>query len=45
MEGAEAVFGIGTGGGILGVLKVQLEGKKTMSATEFLRGQRQFIGA
>ena len=45
MEGAEAVFGIGTGGGILGVLKVQLEGKKAMSATEFLRGQRQFIGA
>ncbi len=45
MEGAEAVFGIGTGDGILGVLKVQLEGKRTMSAVEFLRGQRQFIGA
>jgi len=45
IEGAEAVFGVGTGDGILGVLKVQLEGKKAMSAKEFLRGQRQFIGA
>jgi len=45
MEGAEAVFGVGTGDGILGVLKVQLEGKRAMSAAEFLRGQRQFIGA
>jgi len=42
---AEAVFGIGTGDGILGVLTVQLEGKRAMSAAEFLRGQRQFVGA
>lgn len=41
----KAAFGISTGDGILGVLKVQLEGKRAMSATEFLRGQRQFIGA
>ena len=41
----EAVFGIYTGNGILGVLRVQLEGKQAMSATEFLRGQRQLIGA
>ena len=40
-----AVFGVNTGGGILGILSVQLEGKRAMSATEFLRGQRQFIGA
>ncbi len=40
-----AVFGVGTGDGILGVLKVQLEGKRAMSAAEFLRGQREFIGA
>lgn len=40
-----AVFGITTGEGILGVLKVQLEGKRTMPAAEFLRGQQQFIGA
>ena len=44
-EGAEAAFGIGTGDGVLGVLKIQLEGKQAMSAAEFLRGQRQFFGA
>jgi methionyl-tRNA formyltransferase len=38
-------FGISTGDGILGVIKVQLEGKKAVEAAEFLRGQRQFIGA
>jgi len=27
------------------VLRVQLEGKRAMSGAEFLRGQRQFIGA
>ena len=40
-----AAFGISTGEGILGVLKVQLEGKRAMSAAEFLMGQREFIGA
>jgi len=40
-----AAFGVQTGDGILGVLKVQLEGKRATSAAEFLRGQRQFIGA
>jgi len=43
--GTKAAFGVGTGDGILGVLKVQLEGKRVISAAEFLRGQRQFIGA
>ena len=43
-EGA-AAFGIVSGDGILGVIKVQLEGKKVVTAGEFLRGQRQFIGA
>jgi len=43
--GDGAVFGIYTGDGILGVLRVQAEGKQAMSAAEFLRGQRQFIGA
>lgn len=37
-------FGVYTGDGILRVLTVQLEGKRAMAATEFLRGQRQFIG-
>ncbi len=45
MGETEAVFGVHTGDGILGVLKVKLEGKRAMSAAEFLRGQRQFIGA
>lgn len=38
-------FGVHTGDGLLGVVKVQLEGKRAMSAAEFLRGQRQLIGA
>ncbi len=42
---ANAAFGVYTGDGILGVSKVQLEGKRAISAAEFLRGQRQFIGA
>ena len=41
----EVAFGVGTGDGILGVRTVQLEGKRAMSAAEFLRGQRDFIGA
>ena len=45
LSGGEAAFGIYTEDGILGVLTVQLEGKRAMSAAEFLRGQRQFIGA
>ncbi len=40
-----AVLGVNTGNGILGLLRVQLEGKQAMSAAEFLRGQRQFISA
>jgi len=40
----KAGFGVGTGEGVLGVLRVQLEGKKSLSADEFLRGQRDFIG-
>jgi len=43
-EESEAAFGVSTGDGIFGVSRVQLEGKRAMSAAEFLRGQRQFIG-
>ena len=43
--GSEIGFGIATGDGVLGILQVQLEGKRAMSAAEFLRGQRQFVGA
>jgi methionyl-tRNA formyltransferase len=45
LPGPEAVPGVGTGDGILGLLRVQLEGKREMSATDFVRGQRDFIGA
>ena len=45
MGESKAAFGVHTGDGILEVFKVQLEGKRAMSAAEFLRGQRQFIGA
>jgi len=45
VERSKAAFGICTGDGTLGVCQVQLEGKRAMSAAEFLRGQRQFIGA
>lgn len=41
----EVAFGIGTGQGVLGVRRVQLEGKQALPATEFRRGQRQLIGA
>ena len=40
-----AAFGVGAGAGILGVVSVQMEGKRAMPAAEFLRGQRQLIGA
>jgi len=40
-----AGFGVSTGDGVLGVVRVQLEGKRAMAAAEFLRGQREFIGA
>jgi methionyl-tRNA formyltransferase len=42
--GKKAAVGVGTGDGVLGVLAVQPEGKRAMSAAEFLRGQRQFVG-
>ena len=42
---APVVVGVGTGDGILGLLRIQLEGKKEMSAEEFVRGQRDFIGS
>jgi methionyl-tRNA formyltransferase len=42
---ADVPIGVGTGEGILGILKVQMAGKKVMTSAEFLRGQRDFIGA
>ena len=45
VKGSGAGFGVGTGEGVLWVCTVQMEGKRAMSAAEFLRGHRQFIGA
>ncbi len=45
LEDAAAPVGVGTGDGVLGLLTVQLEGKRAMSAADFLHGQRDFIGA
>lgn len=38
-------LGVGTGEGVLAILRVQLEGKKAMSTQEFLRGQRDLVGS
>lgn len=38
-------FGVGCGEGVLGVCRVQLAGKRATTAAEFIRGQREFIGA
>jgi methionyl-tRNA formyltransferase len=45
LPGQDVMLGVGTGEGVLGVLKLQLAGKRVMTAAEFLRGQRDFIGA
>jgi methionyl-tRNA formyltransferase len=37
--------GIKTGEGILGLLKVQLEGRDEMKGEDFLRGQKDFVGS
>ncbi len=40
-----ARVGISCGSGVLGLLRVQIEGKKEMSAEEFMRGQPNFAGS
>jgi len=40
-----AGLGVGSGDGVLRLLAVQMEGKRVMTAEEFLRGQRGLIGA
>lgn len=42
--GHPAVVGVDTGEGVLGLLSIQLEGKRAISAAEFVRGQRDFVG-
>jgi len=45
LPGEGAGLGITTGDGVLGVLRIQYEGKRDMTDAEFRRGQRDFIGA
>lgn len=45
LSGEVAPFGVATGDGILGIRKLQLEGKKPATAGEFLHGARGFMGA
>lgn len=40
-----AVVGVQTGEGVLGLLQLQLEGKRAMGPAEFARGQKGFLGA
>jgi methionyl-tRNA formyltransferase len=44
-SGEKAAIGVQTRDGILGLVRVQLEGKRAISAEEFLRGQRGFEGS
>lgn len=37
--------GVQTGDGILGLRQIQLQGKRSMAAADFVRGQKGFIGA
>jgi methionyl-tRNA formyltransferase len=45
LAGKDSGLGIGTGKGVLKVLRLQLEGRRDVPAAEFLRGQRDFVGA
>ncbi len=44
MEAGHQVLAVGTGAGLLIVQQLQLEGKKAMSAEEFLRGYAHIVG-
>jgi methionyl-tRNA formyltransferase len=45
LAGDDGGLGIGTGEGVLKVLQLQLASRRAVTAAEFLRGQRDFIGA
>jgi len=44
-EPTPATVGVVTGLGVLGLCRVQLEGRREMSAADFVRGQRDFVGS
>ncbi|MSQ14466.1 MAG: methionyl-tRNA formyltransferase [Dehalococcoidia bacterium] len=41
----ETVMGVQTGDGVLVVEQIQLEGRRAMNASEFVKGQRGFVGS
>jgi methionyl-tRNA formyltransferase len=43
-KGQPAPVGVETGDGVLGLLSVQLEGRRVVTSEEFVRGQRAFVG-
>jgi methionyl-tRNA formyltransferase len=43
--GQPALVGVETRDGVLGLLRVQLEGKRALTSAEFLQGQRTFVGS
>ena len=43
-SGQAAAVGVETSDGVLGLLSIQLEGKRAIPVTDFLRGQRGFVG-
>ena len=42
---ATAAVGVGTGDGVLGLLRVQIEGRQAVAARDFLAGHASFVGA
>ena len=45
LEAGATPVGVGTGDGVLGLKSLQLEGRRALSAAEFLMGYPQFVGA
>jgi methionyl-tRNA formyltransferase len=45
LKGAGAAMGVKTRDGILGIMELQLEGKRAMTAEDFILGQRDFLGS
>ena len=43
--GGPASVGVATGDGVLGLVKVQPEGRRVMDASEFLQGRADFVGS
>ena len=43
--GASAAVGVATGDGVLGLVKVQPEGRRVMDAAEFMQGHADFVGS